>query len=141
MIKAVQPATKWKLLVVDGRSAKLLNTICKTHEILEENVTGIDSLTKLLKTCHRNGSLSQTTKQSTLSPHLLTVSIESSLISRMINSYTLLLIYFSFPVTPNLPSALDDILFDKIKKSGAIKHIKTLKEMNIDFIGIQKDLI
>jgi syntaxin-binding protein 1 len=40
MVRGVQPATKWKLMVVDARSAALLNTICKTHEILEENVTG-----------------------------------------------------------------------------------------------------
>eukprot|EP00842_Homolaphlyctis_polyrhiza_P005941 jgi/Hompol1/6348/HPOL_002028-RA len=39
MIRAVQPASKWKLLVVDAQSAKLLNVICKSHEILEENVT------------------------------------------------------------------------------------------------------
>lgn len=40
MIRGVQPAGKWKLLIVDAKSAKLLNTICKSHEILEENVTG-----------------------------------------------------------------------------------------------------
>ncbi len=40
MIRAVQPAAKWKLLVVDTNSARLLNNICKSHEILQENVTG-----------------------------------------------------------------------------------------------------
>lgn len=44
MIKAVQPAAKWKLLVVDSNSAKLLNTICKSHEILQENVTVIEDM-------------------------------------------------------------------------------------------------
>ena len=43
MIKAVQPVGKWKLLVVDSNSAKLLSTICKSHEILQENVTGKDA--------------------------------------------------------------------------------------------------
>lgn len=44
MLKAVQPASKWKLLIVDSASAKLLNAICKSHEILEENVTLIEEL-------------------------------------------------------------------------------------------------
>ena len=44
MIKAVQPAGKWKLLVVDSRSARLLSSICKTHEVLEENVTVIEDM-------------------------------------------------------------------------------------------------
>lgn len=48
MIKAVQPVGKWKLLVVDSNSAKLLSTICKSHEILQENVTGKDVLSSLV---------------------------------------------------------------------------------------------
>ncbi|KAJ1334801.1 hypothetical protein BSLG_007956 [Batrachochytrium salamandrivorans] len=44
MVKAVQPASKWKLLVVDGPASKLLNLICKSHEILEENVTIIEEM-------------------------------------------------------------------------------------------------
>jgi hypothetical protein len=68
MIKAVQPAAKWKLLVVDSNSAKLLTTICKSHEILQENVTGkTSSYIKLLRTCRRSASRFQTMKPSTLS--------------------------------------------------------------------------
>ena len=48
MIKAVQPAAKWKLLVVDSNSAKLLSNICKSHEILQENVTGMYQVINLL---------------------------------------------------------------------------------------------
>jgi hypothetical protein len=31
--------------------------------------------------------------------------------------------------------ALPDELFDKLKKSGTSKYIKSLKEMNVDFTG------
>jgi hypothetical protein len=31
--------------------------------------------------------------------------------------------------------ALEDELFDKLKKSPAASHIKTVKELNVDFIG------
>lgn len=45
MIRAVQPAAKWKLLIVDKASIRFLNSICKAHEILEENVTVIEDIT------------------------------------------------------------------------------------------------
>ena len=40
MIKSVQPASKWKILLVDPKGLKLLNSAFRTIEILEENVTG-----------------------------------------------------------------------------------------------------
>ena len=39
-IRAVQPQGKWKILVVDLHSQKLLNSVLKRFDILEENVTG-----------------------------------------------------------------------------------------------------
>ena len=42
MLRAVQPTGgKWKILLVDGKGLRILNSTCKTMEILEENVTGI----------------------------------------------------------------------------------------------------
>jgi syntaxin-binding protein 1 len=35
----VQPAGKWKVLVVDSKSVKMLSASCKMFEITEENVT------------------------------------------------------------------------------------------------------
>src|SRR6476620_9302169 len=46
VVRQVNPKGKWKLLVVDTSSAKLLNTICKQHEILQENVTVIEDLSQ-----------------------------------------------------------------------------------------------
>jgi syntaxin-binding protein 1 len=36
--------------------------------------------------------------------------------------------------------ALDDSLFVKIKQSGITKYIKTLKEMNVDFIALEQQI-
>lgn len=38
LIKTVNPAGRWKLVVVDSLSSKILNSACKMYDILEENV-------------------------------------------------------------------------------------------------------
>ncbi|KAL1762832.1 Sec1-like protein [Schizophyllum commune] len=44
-IRSVQPPTRWKILVVDPHSQKLLGSVLKQFDILEENVTQIESIT------------------------------------------------------------------------------------------------
>ncbi|KAL0078656.1 hypothetical protein J3Q64DRAFT_1645743, partial [Phycomyces blakesleeanus] len=39
LIKSVQPAGRWKLVITDSLSAKILNSACKMYDILEENVS------------------------------------------------------------------------------------------------------
>lgn len=38
-IKAVQPPGKWKIVIVDSKSTRILNAACKMYDILEENVS------------------------------------------------------------------------------------------------------
>lgn len=38
-IKSVQPAGRWKIVVVDSRSLKILSSACRMYDILEENVS------------------------------------------------------------------------------------------------------
>jgi syntaxin-binding protein 1 len=38
LIKTVNPTGRWKLVVVDSLSNKILNSACKMYDILEENV-------------------------------------------------------------------------------------------------------
>lgn len=40
-IRSVNPAGKWKILVVDEHSQKLLGSVLKQFDILEENVTRV----------------------------------------------------------------------------------------------------
>ncbi|KAJ7087363.1 Sec1-like snare protein [Mycena belliarum] len=44
-IRSVKPPGKWKILVVDEHSQKLLGSVLKQFDILEENVTLIESIT------------------------------------------------------------------------------------------------
>ena len=43
VIRQVKPTSsrggKWKILVVDSLSRKIINSCCKVHDILDENVT------------------------------------------------------------------------------------------------------
>lgn len=41
MIRYVEPASKWKLLIADVKGLRILDSTFKSYEILEENVTGI----------------------------------------------------------------------------------------------------
>ncbi|KAN0088471.1 Sec1-like protein [Tylopilus felleus] len=43
-IRSVNPQGRWKILVVDGYSQKLLGSVLKQFDILEENVTLIESI-------------------------------------------------------------------------------------------------
>lgn len=38
-IRAIQPPEKWKLMVIDSQSIKILTAVCNKYDILEENVS------------------------------------------------------------------------------------------------------
>ncbi|KAF8493208.1 Sec1-like protein [Russula emetica] len=44
-IRSVNPPSRWKILVIDEHSQRLLNSVLKQFDILEENVTLIESIT------------------------------------------------------------------------------------------------
>ncbi|KAI0284481.1 Sec1-like protein [Russula brevipes] len=44
-IRSVNPPSRWKILVIDEHSQQLLNSVLKQFDILEENVTLIESIT------------------------------------------------------------------------------------------------
>ncbi|KAI8926874.1 Sec1-like protein [Entophlyctis helioformis] len=123
MVRAVQPASKWKLLVVDGNAAKLLNAICKSQEILQENVTVIEEL------FHKRPAFPNYEAIYFITPNERSIDRFIADFNQDKPLYLAAHIYFI--------SSLEDALFDRIKKSGTTKFIKNLKEMNIDFIGLE----
>ncbi|KAJ3179292.1 vacuolar sorting protein VPS33/slp1 [Geranomyces variabilis] len=134
MIQSVQPANRWKIIVVDPKSVKILKNACRMHDILEENVTLVEDITRKRQP--------YPTKEA-----IYFISPTESSVQRLIDD---------FPPTPTdkkeakkaaemgprmyavghvyFTSALSDALFNKIKASAATAHIKALKEMNVDFI-------
>lgn len=39
MVRSIQPASKWKILVTDSNSKAIIDSLCKGYEVLDENVT------------------------------------------------------------------------------------------------------
>ena len=39
MVRSVDPPGKWKIVVVDAKSVKILSSACKMYDVMDENVT------------------------------------------------------------------------------------------------------
>ncbi|KAG0189218.1 vacuolar sorting protein VPS33/slp1 [Apophysomyces sp. BC1034] len=125
LIKSVQPAGRWKLVVVDSLSLKILNSACKMYDILEENVTLVENIEK-----------PRQPYPSVEAVYILTPCIESC--TRLVDD-------FSRDDGPMYAAAhvhfingLDNAVFTdftrKLKATGADKYIQSLKEMYVDFL-------
>ncbi|KAI9092656.1 Sec1-like protein [Phlyctochytrium arcticum] len=126
MVQSVQPPGRWKIVVVDPKSIKILNTACRMHDILEENVTLVEDLTRKRQAYPNKEAI-----------YFITPT-ESS-VDRVIadfdkgnKAYAAVHLFFV--------AALPDHLFDKIKASPAITYVKTLKEMNVDFLACESQV-
>ncbi|KAJ3123490.1 vacuolar sorting protein VPS33/slp1 [Nowakowskiella sp. JEL0407] len=120
MVRGTKPAGKWKVIIVDSRALRILNAACRMHEILEENVTLVEDISRRRSPYPNVEAI-----------YFVTPSTDS--INAIISDFT------SGP-KPSYAAAhifctatLPDKLFNKLKTSIS-QHIKTLKEMLIDFI-------
>lgn len=43
-IRSVQPASRWKILVVDHYSKTLLNSVLKMYDVLQQNVSTVENI-------------------------------------------------------------------------------------------------
>jgi syntaxin-binding protein 1 len=46
MVRSVDPPGKWKLMVVDAKSLAIMNGVLRVWDVLEENVTLVENLTR-----------------------------------------------------------------------------------------------
>ncbi|KAI7851749.1 Sec1-like protein [Circinella umbellata] len=122
-IKAVPG--KWKIVVVDSKSTRILNAACKMYDILEENVTLVENIEK------------QRQPYPTLDAvYFLTPCRESVL--RLVDDFA----GHNGPIYKaahiHFTSGLDDQLFTelnkKFKSAGVSDKIQSLKEMYVDFM-------
>jgi syntaxin-binding protein 1 len=155
-IRSVNPKGRWKILVVDEHSQKLLNAVLKQFDILEENVT------RTHRSCRHLPPAPDAPQQSS-SP---SPAIESrNLVSRhctylcpplrtSIESYEISLVNGSMPVLicsslkvrlqpysscnderTNHIAALSETLFQKLTSSPAEPNLIGLKELYLNFSG------
>ncbi|KAI8337909.1 Sec1-like protein [Chlamydoabsidia padenii] len=125
LIKSVQPAGRWKLVVVDTLSLKILNSACKMYDILEENVTLVENIEK-----------SRTPYPSVEAVYILTPCIESC--SRLVDDFSRKEGPMYAAAHVHFINALDNVVFDdftrKLNAANAAKYIQGLKEMYVDFL-------
>ncbi|KAG0006132.1 vacuolar sorting protein VPS33/slp1 [Entomortierella chlamydospora] len=120
-IDSIQPPERYKIVVFDAKTNKIVLSACKMFDIMDRNVTLVEMLED-----------NRQAYSSLEAVYLLTPCMES--VQRLMDDYPsdsptgkykAAHIFFSAP--------LEDRLFDRLTKSPVSKYIRTLKEINIDF--------
>ncbi|EIM86902.1 Sec1-like snare protein [Stereum hirsutum FP-91666 SS1] len=122
-IRSVNPPQRWKILVVDEHSQKLLNTVLKQFDILEENVTLIESISS-----HREQQPGFEAMY-ILMPTTQNVDRVIRDFSNGRQQYAGAHLFFV--------EGLAEHLFEKIAASPAEPFLKTLQELYINFNPIE----
>ncbi|CAG8444162.1 14353_t:CDS:10 [Ambispora leptoticha] len=126
-IRSVQPPGKWKVVVVDVAAQKILLSSCKMYDILEENVTLVESLEK------------QRQPYPTLEAvYIISPTYEA--ITKVIEDFAKNTPLYA---QANLffTSGLDDKLFQRLSASPAKRYIKKCIELYIDFQAMEAQLL
>ncbi|CAO3675534.1 unnamed protein product [Umbelopsis vinacea] len=123
-IKSVQPAGRWKIVVVDSRSLKILSSACRMYDILEENVTLVENIEKQRQPYPNLEAI-----------YILTPCIESA--SRLVDDFARKGGPMYAAAHVHFTNGLDNKVFEeltrKLRVSDVSKYIQSLKEMYVDF--------
>ncbi|CAO3667744.1 unnamed protein product [Umbelopsis ramanniana] len=123
-IKSVQPAGRWKIVVVDSRSLKILSSACRMYDILEENVTLVENIEKQRQPYPNLEAI-----------YILTPCIDSA--SRLVDDFARKGGPMYAAAHVHFTSGLDNKVFEeltrKLRVSDVSKYIQSLKEMYVDF--------
>ncbi|KAJ3179267.1 vacuolar sorting protein VPS33/slp1 [Gaertneriomyces sp. JEL0708] len=122
MIRSVDPPSRWKIIVVDSKTIKILNTAVKMHEILEENVTLVEDLTRKRQ--------AYPTKEA-----IYFITPTEDCVGMLIEDFRRQPMYAAAHVF--FTAGLPDELFNRITSSPAKPFVKKLIEMNIDFMAYE----
>ncbi|KAF9047185.1 Sec1-like protein [Hymenopellis radicata] len=122
-IRSVEPPGKWKILVVDEHSQKLLGSVLKQFDILEENVTLIESISNYREPQPEFEAL-----------YLLMATTQN--VDRIVRD-------FSSP-TPQYAGGhlffidgLPEPLFERLTQSPAEPYLKALKDLYVNFAALE----
>jgi len=124
MVRSVRPKSGWKVLIVDQASLRIISASCRMHDIMEEGITLVENI-----------NISRQPLPQMEAIYFLSPSPES--ISALIKD-------FENPKEPQygvvhlfFTSPLKDEEFSRLKQENVVSRIKTLKEMNLDFIAYE----
>lgn len=127
VIKAQRQNDKWKVLVLDRLSTRILSACCKMTDIMQERITLIEDLTKKRQPITNMEAI-----------YFITPSEDS--IARVLSD-------FADPARPTykgvhlyFTDSLPDMLFNDIKGHRITKYIKTFTEVNIAFLPYESQV-
>ncbi|KAG2229863.1 hypothetical protein INT48_005139 [Thamnidium elegans] len=125
LIKTVNPAGRWKLVVVDSLSSKILNSACKMYDILEENVTLVENIEKPRQPYPSYEAI-----------YILTPCIESC--SRLVDDFSRSEGPMYAAAHVHFINGLENNTFNEFTRllnaANAANDIRSLKEMYVDFL-------
>eukprot|EP00162_Nutomonas_longa_P013564 comp21617_c0_seq1/m.47672 comp21617_c0_seq1/g.47672 ORF comp21617_c0_seq1/g.47672 comp21617_c0_seq1/m.47672 type:complete len:610 (-) comp21617_c0_seq1:122-1951(-) len=127
MIKAVQPASGWKVLIVDKVTVRIISSCARMYDIMENGVTLVEGVEKARQGLPNVEAI-----------YFLSPCNES--ISQLIADY-------KDPKKPKygdvhlfFSTHLEDTLFARLKGSAVVERIRTFKELNIDYLAVESQV-
>ncbi|KAF9300599.1 vacuolar sorting protein VPS33/slp1 [Mortierella antarctica] len=124
-IDAIQPAERYKIVILDAKTNKIVLSACQMFDIMDRNVTLVEMLEK-----------QRQAYTSLEAVYLLTPCMES--VQRLMDDYPSDSPTGKYKAAHILFTApLEDRLFNRLTQSPVSKYIKTLKELFIDFTAIE----
>ncbi|KAK0239011.1 Sec1-like snare protein [Armillaria nabsnona] len=121
-IRSVNPPGKWKILVVDEHSQKLLGAVLKQFDILEENVTLIESISNYREPQPEFEAL-----------YLLMPTTQN--VDRIIHDFSQTKQYAAAHLF--FIEGLSEPLFQRLTSSAAEPHLQALKELFLNFSPVE----
>ncbi|KAF8934377.1 vacuolar sorting protein VPS33/slp1 [Haplosporangium gracile] len=124
-IDSIQPPERYKIVVLDAKTNKIVLSACKMFDIMDRNVTLVEMLES-----------KRQAYASLEAVYLLTPCMES--VQRLMDDYPNDSPTGKYKAAHVLFTApLEDRLFDRLTKSPVSKYIKTLRELFMDFTAIE----
>ncbi|KAG0279736.1 vacuolar sorting protein VPS33/slp1 [Linnemannia gamsii] len=124
-IDSIQPPERYKIVVLDAKTNKIVLSACKMFDIMDRNVTLVEMLES-----------KRQAYTSLEAVYLLTPCMES--VQRLMDDYPNDSPTGKYKAAHILFTApLEDRLFDRLTKSPVSKYIKTLRELFMDFTAIE----
>ncbi|KAJ3300467.1 vacuolar sorting protein VPS33/slp1 [Borealophlyctis nickersoniae] len=126
MVNAVNPPGKWKIMVADPQGMKVLNAVCKMTDLTDAHVTLVEDLTRKRKPYPQQEAI-------------YFIGPDSRSVQLFIEDFTMGRAPYAAAHVFCI-SELPDHLFDKIKNSAAASYIKSVKELNVDFMAPEQQV-
>jgi syntaxin-binding protein 1 len=125
-IRSVNPPGRWKILVVDEHSQRLLNTVLKQFDILQENVTLIDSIS------NARDPQPQFEAIYLIMPTSKNIDLLIRDFSNGNQQYAAAHLFFV--------DGLSEALFERLTSSSAEPYLKSLKDLYINFTATEAQI-